>query len=104
MEENVGLFASNGNIGRCAFGNRIRRSGNVLLLFVLGELLIMASLVFLNFHQPFIWVGFICNRHVLTVGRLRLALGTVNCGFQLVKAGDSVLVIQTNLGVVDSFH
>lgn len=50
------------------------------------------------------FVTFICHRHVLTVGRLRLALGTVNCGFQLVKAGGPVLIDQTNLGILDSTH
>jgi hypothetical protein len=47
MEEHVSLFAANGNIGGCAFGDGIGRSSDVLLLFVLGELLIMASLVLL---------------------------------------------------------
>lgn len=49
MEENVGLFAANGNIRSCAFGDGIRRSGDILLFFVLGELLVMASLVLLQF-------------------------------------------------------
>lgn len=51
MEENVGLFAADGDVGCCVLGNRIRRSSDVLLLFVLGELLIMTSSMFLNFHQ-----------------------------------------------------
>jgi hypothetical protein len=47
MEENVGLFAANGNVGGCSFGHGIGRSSDVLLLFVLGEFLVMASLVLL---------------------------------------------------------
>lgn len=47
MEEDIGLFAADGNVGGCAFGDGIRRRSNVLLLFVLGEFLVMASFMLL---------------------------------------------------------
>jgi hypothetical protein len=48
MEKDVRLLSANGNVGGCSFSDRIGWSGNVLLLFVLGELLIRASLMFLQ--------------------------------------------------------
>lgn len=48
MEENVGLLAADRNVGGRAFGNGIRRSGDVLLLLVLGELLVVTSFMLLK--------------------------------------------------------
>lgn len=48
MEEDVCLLAANRNVRGRAFGNGIRRSGNILLLLVLGELLVMAGFMLLD--------------------------------------------------------
>jgi hypothetical protein len=48
VEENVGLLAADWNVGGRAFGNGIRRSGDVLFLLVLGEVLVMAGFMLLN--------------------------------------------------------
>ena len=39
MEENIGLLPMNGHIGSGAFSNRVWRCRNILIVFVVSELL-----------------------------------------------------------------
>lgn len=76
VEEHVGLFAMDGNVGRGALGHGVWRGRDILCFFVFFETLIRIGFDLLRDVSTTIY--YFQKHRVLTVSFPRLALGTVN--------------------------